>query len=136
LTYGDLWNNSYLVNVALMKLFGPSYLTAKLAGVSALLVSVGLSWYWLNRLTDRTSAICLVGLEVWLLLHWQQSFMSRPDSLLLLAIMVSMHAVTTCQRKLPLILGIAVPIITFTLGIASYCQRYLFLIIGYGLGHL
>lgn len=97
--------NIYLVIGGVMKLLGPSYMTAKLANVLALFLVILFSWLWLSKLVKKQDALWLVGLESWLLLHWHYSFAARPDSLMLLCVTVSMYIVTTARNRLLIILG-------------------------------
>jgi len=101
--------NIYLAIGGVMKLLGPSYTTAKLANVLALLLVILISWLWLSKLANKHDALWLVGLESWILLHWHYSFAARPDSLMLLWVTVSMYVVTTARNRLLMMLGTAIP---------------------------
>jgi len=102
--------NIYLAIGGVMKLLGPSYTTAKLANVLALLLVILISWLWLSKLANKHDALWLVGLESWILLHWHYSFAARPDSLMLLCVTVSMYIVTAERNKLLMMLGTAIPL--------------------------
>lgn len=105
--------NIYIINGFFMKLFGPSYVTAKIAGIAALLLSIGLTARRLYEDLDQKWTFILLGIECWLLLHWHYSFASRPDSMMLLCTTGSLYLVTsTVNKKIKLIgLGILLGII-------------------------
>lgn len=100
----------YLIVGGIMKLLGPSYITAKLAGVAGLLLSILLSFVWFSKLTEKRIVLCLIGLETWILLHWHNSFYLRPDSLMLFCVSVAMYSVTTVRNRMLLVLGTAIPL--------------------------
>lgn len=100
---------AYLVIGGVMKIFGPGYITAKLSGVSAFILVVLVSWIWFSQLVSKKEALYLLGLEIWILFHWPHSFFSRPDSLMLLCVVISMYICTTKSNTLLLVLGIAIP---------------------------
>lgn len=100
----------YLLAGGIMKLFGASFLTAKLSGIIALLVAILISWIWFSKFLDKKDAFLLVGLETWILFHWHHIYFIRPDSMMLLCVVVSMYIITTKQNRLLLILGLAIPL--------------------------
>jgi hypothetical protein len=100
----------YLLAGGIMKLLGPSYLTAKLSGILALVASVVVSWIWFSKLIGKKYAFLLLGLESWILFHWHHAYFLRPDSMMLLCVVVSMYVITTKQNRLWLILGLAIPL--------------------------
>lgn len=100
----------YLIAGGIMKLFGPSYITAKLSGIVALVASVLISWIWFSKLIDKKYAFLLLGLETWILFHWHHAYFLRPDSMMLLCVVVSMYMITTKQNRMWLILGLAIPL--------------------------
>jgi hypothetical protein len=100
----------YLIAGAFMKLFGPSYITAKLSGIVALVLSILISWIWFSKLIDKKYAFFLLGLETWILFHWHHAYFIRPDSMMLFCVVVSMYIVTTKKSTLWLILGTAIPL--------------------------
>ena len=100
----------YLVIGSVMKVLGPSYTTAKMANVVALLLSLVVSWLCFSKLTNKKVALYALGLESWLLLHWPYAYLARPDSLIVLCVVISLYIATTKENKLVLILGTAVPL--------------------------
>lgn len=101
---------AYVAISTIMKLFGASYFTAKLSGVTSFLLGTFISWVWFKKLLSKKDALILLGLEVWILMHWHHIFFSRPDSLMLLCVVVSMYIVTTKESRWLLIAGIAIPL--------------------------
>jgi hypothetical protein len=100
----------YLLSGGIMKLFGANFVTAKLSGIIALLFAILISWIWFSKLLDKKDALLLVGLETWILFHWHHIYFIRPDSMMLLCVVVSMYMITTKQDKLLLILGLSIPL--------------------------
>jgi len=100
----------YFIAGGLMKLFGPSYITAKLSGILAVTLSIGISWAWFSKLIGKQYAFLLVGLETWILFHWHHIYFIRPDSMMLLCVVVGMYIITTKEKGLWLILGLAIPL--------------------------
>lgn len=98
----------YLITGGVMKVLGPTYITAKLSGIIMLLLSLLVSFFWFSKLTSKSIAVCLLGLEVWILFHWHNSFYIRPDSTMLLCVISSMYIVTTVKHRMTLILGTAI----------------------------
>jgi len=99
----------YLLAGGIMKLFGPSYITAKVSGVLAFLSGIGVSWIWFSKIIEKKHAFLLLGLEIWMLFHWHHVYLIRPDSMMLLCMIVSMYVITTKRNPLLLILGLAIP---------------------------
>jgi len=99
----------YLLAGGIMKLLGPGYVTAKLSGILALLTGIVVSWLWFTKLIGKKPAFLLLGLEIWMLFHWHHAYFIRPDSMMLLCVIVSMYMITTKRNSLLLILGLAIP---------------------------
>jgi len=100
----------YILAGGIMKMLGPSFITAKLSGIIALLCAVVISWVWFAKLIDKKSAFLLVGLETWILFHWHHIYFIRPDSMMLLCVVVSMYLITTKQNRWVLILALTIPL--------------------------
>lgn len=100
----------YLLAGGIMKLLGPSMITAKLSGIIALLFAILFSWRWFSKMLDKQQAFLLVGLETWILFHWHHIFFIRPDSMMFLCVVVSMYLITTQQNRWVLILALAIPL--------------------------
>lgn len=100
--------NIYLIIGGIMGIFGPSYITAKISSIIMFLTSLILSFVWFSRFSHKRLAFILVGLETWLLFHWHNSYYIRPDSALLLCILISLYVVTTVKNKKVLILACAI----------------------------
>lgn len=100
----------YIIIGSFMELMGPSYLTAKLANITALLLTIIISWLWYSNVLNKKTALFLLGLECWCLLHWTYSYLSRPDSIMLLCMTVGTYIAATKRSRLWLILGTAIPL--------------------------
>lgn len=99
----------YMITGAIMELFGANFITAKLSGVLAILLTLFISWKWFTEVLDRQSAIVLLGLEIWMLFHWNYIYFIRPDPFLLLCVTISMYMLSTRADSKYIILGIALP---------------------------
>ncbi len=97
----------YFVVGYIMKAFGPSYLTAKVATVGALLLSIAFSWLLFSKRLSKMDSFCLLGLEAWLFLHWPYTYLIRPDALMLLCVTAGLYFVETLQKRSQLIIVIA-----------------------------
>lgn len=84
----------YLLTGGLMQLLGANYFTAKISGVLPLLGTIVLSWYWFSQVVNKKIAFWLIGLETWLLIKWYYLYLNRPDTLMILCILVSIYVVT------------------------------------------
>lgn len=98
----------YLITGGIMEIFGPNYITAKLSGIIMLLAFLTLSFVWFSRLAPKRLAFILLGLEIWLLFHWHDSYYIRPDSALVLCMLISLYVITTVKDKKTLILECAI----------------------------
>ena len=99
----------FIITGAIMKLFGASFVTAKLSGILATFATLFISWKWFSETLDKQSAILLLGVEVWMLFHWNYIYFIRPDPLLLLCVTISLYTVSTQEDIRSLIWGIALP---------------------------
>lgn len=120
----------YLVAGAVMQLFGASYITVKLAGAMAPALVLLISWIWFSKITTKKYAFLFLGLQTWILFHWHHIFYIRPDSLMLLMVVVSMAIVTTTEKKWLLVLGTAIPM-GIMLNLKIHGFLYFFPIMGF-----
>ncbi|MDT8901616.1 ArnT family glycosyltransferase [Anaeroselena agilis] len=97
----------YFVVGYIMKAFGPSYLTAKVATVGALMLSIAFSWLLFRKRLSRVDSVCLLGLEAWLFMHWPYTYLIRPDALMLLCVTAGLYFVEALQKRSQLIIVIA-----------------------------
>ena len=125
----------YLLAGGIMKLLGPSFVTAKLSGIVTLLIAIFISWLWFSKLVDKKYALWLVGLEIWILFHWHHIYFIRPDSMMFLCVVVSMYIITTQQKRLLLILGLAIPMAIMA-NLKIHGVIYFLPIIAIAYGHL
>ncbi len=102
----------YFVVGYIMKAFGPGYLTAKVAAVGALLLSIAFSWLLFRTRLSKLDSFCLLGLEAWLFLHWPYTYLIRPDALMLLCVSAGLYFIETSQKRFQLII-----VITLLLGL-------------------
>lgn len=99
----------YLIIGAVMKVLGSSYISAKLSGISALFLTLFLSWIWFRKSLTAKETLFLLGLEIWILLHWNQIYYMRPDIIMLLCCIISTYVAATKNNRLVLLLGLAIP---------------------------
>lgn len=100
----------YLLIGGMMELFGPNFHTAKLANFLVLLAIIFISWRWFCYFFDRKLSFWLTGLESWLLAKWYFLGLVRDDGFMLLCTLLSLYFVTTRQKRLAVILGVAIPL--------------------------
>jgi hypothetical protein len=96
----------YLVVGGIMKLLGPSILTAKLSSVVSLLAISAISWCWFKRFFDSKISLWLLGLEVWLFLKYYYLYLVRDDVLMVLCTLIGIYFVTTKRGRVSTILGV------------------------------
>lgn len=100
----------YLVVGGIMKLLGPSILTAKLSSFLSLIAISLISWYWFKRFFDSKISLWLLGLEVWLFLKYYYLYLVRDDVLMVLCSLIGMYFVTTKKGRVSTILGVALSV--------------------------
>ncbi|WP_196591926.1 hypothetical protein [Pectinatus frisingensis] len=101
----------YLVTAGVMRLMGPSLLTAKVPGYVALVLSIIISAICFYRLVGIKKAIYLIGLETWILLKWPFIFMNRDDSFMLLCMVIGLLSVMARDSKNFIGIGISLGIL-------------------------
>lgn len=97
----------YLVIGGIMKIFGPSILTAKLFSFLSILLVFIVSWYWFTRFLNGKIALWLLGLEAWMMLKYYYLYLARDDAPLLLCTLLSMYFATTTRTKVATSVGVA-----------------------------
>lgn len=101
---------TFIITGGIMQLFGANFVTAKLSGILATAGALFVSWKWFEKIVGKQVAFLLVGLEIWMLFHWNYIYFIRPDSMLLLCTTVSLFILTTQTRPFVLLAGIAIPL--------------------------
>lgn len=98
----------YMLIGGLMKLFGPSFFSAKLTSILAVIAIMGMSWNWVKNFADTKTSFWLLGLEAWILLRWYNFYFNRPDSLMVLCAISGMYFATTAKRRTYAMIGTAI----------------------------
>ncbi len=119
LPYGPM---VYLINGALLRLMGPSLISAKIGGCLGALLGLLLSYLVFRKAADFSKAITLTGvLALYLAFYKTRSFWPGPDSFLFCCVSLGLWSVMLDRRILPALLC------GFALGVALNLKLHAFL---------